>query len=141
MSALLTSSSASTSPSTSDDVWCIVIFGFGVILFAFFQWRFKSGWQMQTGRLAPRAATRDLVIRLGFTALPGLIVCLSAVGLFLVALIYDEADPNAVQVLLVLVFATGFFGAGVWLAKEFYRPTQRRTPTWLRQESGGPWEL
>src|SRR5690348_10027511 len=119
MSALLTSSSPSTSPSTSDDVWCIVIFGVGAILFAFFQWRFKSGWQMRAGRFAPRAATRELVVRLGFTALPGLIGCLSAVGIFLVALTYDEADPNVVQVLLVLVFGAGFLVSGVWLAKEF----------------------
>lgn len=139
MSVLLTTLSTSTSPSTQDKVWCIVIFGAVAIVFAFMQWRFRSGWQMQTGPFAPRAATRELVIRLGFTALPGLFVCLSGVGLFLVALSYDEADPNVVQALLVLVLLLSLLVSGVWLAKEFYRPSGRRTPAWLREETGQSW--
>ncbi|MFL6172413.1 MAG: hypothetical protein ACJ716_05930 [Marmoricola sp.] len=120
-----------------DEVLSLVSCVVGAVLFAGIHWQFRTGWQMQTGKLAPRDAVRPTVIRLGYTALPGLIGCTAGAVLFAVSLTFGEGNPNPAQGLAVLISALVAGAGAVWLVKEFYAPTERRTPVWLSDERQG----
>jgi len=112
-----------------------LFFGAVFAIGAFNQWRFKTGWQVTSGRMQPTAFVRDVYITLLYTALPMMVVAASGGALFvLTELFEDSRTPVAVQAVIGLIVV--FAGASVWLMKEFLRPTRSRTPTWLRDD---PW--
>lgn len=114
-------------------LWTIEVSLLGTVLGAFSHWRFRTGWQMTSGRLRPRPAMRELLVLLGYPALP------STIGMFSCGLAMTIGriwwgSHNVLYVGSVLMLAVVSFGAGCWAIKEFNRPTKRRTPDWLKQE-------
>lgn len=125
--------SSSGAPSHAQGIVGMAACAIAVVIFGFAHWRFRTGWQMTSGRMAPRNAVRDLVLRLGYIALPGLLGT-AAAGLFFAVSLTIGGDPNPVQVLAILVLGVVFVVCAIWLAKEFYYPSKRRTPEWLERE-------
>ena len=115
-------------------IWAVATLVLICVVLSLSHWRFVTGWSMTQSRLAPRAATRDLVLRLGFAALPGAIACACmAMSLLIGRLGWDSLDRPWVGVPALLLGLVGI-ASGVWMAKEFYRPTRRRTPRWLAND-------
>ena len=77
-----------------------------------------------------RPMERELVIMLGYIALPGAI---GSASLFAMLLLGKLAFPTSNEwvgfsAMLLAVVAVGSF---IWMAKEWINPSRRRTPDWL----------
>lgn len=111
--------------------WSVVAFVSAAIWFAFLHWRFATGWQMRHGRLAPRPQTFLLVVSFGYAALPSAIACTAAS--ILLAAGRAGLPPEGTVRFAFFGVAVVFFAASGWSIKEFVRPSDRRTPNWLRR--------
>jgi hypothetical protein len=85
---------------------------------------------MTEGRLVPSTAMRDLMIRLGYAALPNAITFGSG-SLALVVMKIAGDSYTQIDAYCVILLAAVFICSAAWGVKEFYRPSRRRTPTWL----------
>src|SRR3954454_18548500 len=123
---------SSSDPSNTDGDWVIV---FGLICFltsALMHWRFKTGWQMTSGRMKPSPAFYPTYVCLLFAALPMMIgtIGFTAIGVLgrfdLISKSWAWAD------LMLIAGIVALAGVG-WGVKEFYSPTRSRTPAWLAE--------
>jgi hypothetical protein len=104
-------------------------------LFAFHEWRFRTGWRMSK-RPSRAELTRDLYITLLYTALPNMyLTACAAILLTMTKLLGTEGHGVLMKAIVVFLFLA-LVGSGIWAAKEFRKPTERRTPSWLRAD---PW--
>jgi hypothetical protein len=79
---------------------------------------------------------RDINIALLYMALPSAILTATG-GVFLLVYEYIGAHTDSMlHKAAAICVAVLFIGSGGWAAKEFLRPTKRRTPQWLRSD---PW--
>lgn len=106
------------------------------LVFALAHWQFRTGWQMNAGRLEPSRAMRDVTIRLMYGALPGMISTGSLALLFVLAWLTSDSLSGTTKGLAIALALT-FVGSGCWLAKESYAPTKRRAPQWLQPGDPG----
>jgi hypothetical protein len=65
---LLLSSGSDAPPSIPG--WAVAAFGLGALIWALTHWRFRTGWKMEE-QYGSRPLERELVIMLGYIALPG----------------------------------------------------------------------
>lgn len=77
----------------------------------------------------------EFVIMLGYIALPGAIGCASGFAILLVGK-FAFPTHNEWVGFSVMVLAVVAMGSFVWFAKEWFKPSRRRTPEWLRAEAG-----
>ncbi|MCW2751975.1 MAG: hypothetical protein JWR83_3085 [Aeromicrobium sp.] len=124
-------SSASTAPVIP--VWGIVVSGLAVVAYVAIHWRFRTGWSLSSDTLLARPVKRYLVIDLGFTALPGVFGTAAMTGLLLIGRIWRGSHSWVVGYTIVGLGLV-LLGSGVWFVKEFFRPTKRRTPDWLKHD-------
>jgi len=77
-------------------------------------------------------ALEELDLKVGYALLP------SSIGMLLLTggMIVDKllALPHIHERIVVIVASISFLAAGAWAVKEFFRPTLRRTPSWLIDE-------
>ena len=110
--------------------WVVVFFAVTALILALSHWRFRTGWHMdERYGLGPTA--REFVIMLGYISLPGAI---ASTSLFAMLLLGKLAHPTSNEwvnfsVMLLLVVA---LCSGLWMAKEWFKPSRRRTPDWLK---------
>jgi len=74
----------------------------------------------------------ELDLKVGYALLP------SSIGVLLLTggMVADQLLPlsNSGERIVAIVLAISFLAAGGWAIKEFFRPTLRRTPSWLIDE-------
>lgn len=124
---LLLASASGAPPSIPG--WAVGVFGLGAFIFALSHRRFRTGWKMKE-QYGSRPMERELVIMLGYIALPGAI---GSASLFAMLLLGKLAFPTSNEwvgfsAMLLAVVAVGSF---IWMAKEWINPSRRRTPDWL----------
>jgi hypothetical protein len=96
-------------------------------------WRFRTGRSIPS-RLGPDTPWRGLLISLGYSALPSALASGSMTGMF-AAMRLSGGSPNTFVTYLVLVLGASFLFCAGWAIKEFYRPSSRRTPGWLKSQA------
>lgn len=110
--------------------WALLFCAICTLVLALNHWRFRTGWHIneQYG-LGPMA--REFVIMLGYISLPGAIASASSFAMLLLGKLAFATSNEWVgfSAMLLLVVAMGSF---VWMAKEWFKPTERRTPEWLK---------
>lgn len=114
--------------------WAVAVFGLCALIFVFMHWRFRTGWHMdERYGLGPKS--REFVIMLGYISLPGAIASASLFAMLLLGKLAFPATNEWVgfTAMLLAVLAMGSF---VWFGKEWFKPSRRRTPDWLRAEAG-----
>lgn len=110
--------------------WAVAAFGLGALIWALTHWRFRTGWKMEE-QYGSRPLEREFVIMLGYIALPGAI---GSASLFAILLLGKFAYPTSNEWIgfTVMLLAIVSLGSFVWFAKEWLKPTRRRTPGWLK---------
>ena len=90
------------------------------------QWRWRTGQYFMSRSTTPEREAAKLA-SIGYTALPAAI---GATAMAVLVALFTFFDSDAGVWLLYLVAAVGviFVGSGVWLVKELWWPTKRRTP-------------
>jgi drug/metabolite transporter (DMT)-like permease len=114
--------------------WGIVFFLLGALVFSLQHWRFRTGWHMgeQAGdQFYGRPWAREFTVMLGYIALPGVIGSVSFALLLLIAQLTTPTS-SAVVGYSVMLLAVICLGSGIWMAKEWLKPTEGRTPDWLK---------
>ena len=110
--------------------WAVGFLALTALILALNHWRFRTGWHMdERYGLGPTA--REFVIMLGYISLPGAIASASSLAMVLLGKL-AFATGNAwvgFSAMLLLVVA---LGSGLWMAKEWFKPSRRRTPDWLK---------
>lgn len=129
---LMTVAAASMPPSIP--TWAVAVFGIGALILALSHWRFRTGWTMNE-QYGSRPKEREFVIMLGYIALPGAIVCASMLAMLLLGKFAYPTSNEWVGFTVMLLFVVAA-GSGAWMAKEWFKPSPRRTPDWLRAEAG-----
>lgn len=112
-------------------ILCVAMFA----LFTFQHWRFRTGWQMSK-RSSRTESTRDLYITLLYTALPNMVVTACAAILLTMTKLFGTEGHGVLLKAVVVFLFVALVCSGIWGAKEFRHPTERRTPSWLRTD---PW--
>lgn len=109
--------------------WAVAAFGLGALILALTQWRFRTGWKMNE-QYGSRPMEREIAIMLGYIALPGAIASASLFAMLLLGrLAYLKSNEwIGLSVMLLFVVAAG---SGAWMAKEWLKPSRRRTPDWV----------
>ncbi|WP_460821719.1 hypothetical protein [Nocardioides ungokensis] len=69
---------------------------------------------------------------IGYIALPAAIGS-TAMAVLVALFTFFDSDAGVWLRYVVAVVSVVFLGSGVWLAKESWRPTKRRTPEWARR--------
>ena len=112
-------------------VWIGPFFFVVAMGWGFGHWRFRTGWHLRDGYYDRRPIAEFTVITLGYMSLPAMLgsVCFGVLGLLLA---FAPASPGWVYGYCVVAVALLLLGASVWTAKEYFKPTARRTPGWLR---------
>jgi hypothetical protein len=123
--AMTTSAAAATSAD-----WAIVCGLCCVLIWALMHWRFKSGWQMTSGRMVPSPSFFPTYVCMLYAALP---FTIGSVGLTtgLVLGRFDLTSKSWVWADLMLLALTALLAGAGWGVKEFFSPTRSRTPAWL----------
>jgi hypothetical protein len=78
--------------------------------------------------LGPKS--REFVIMLGYIALPSAIACASLFAILLLGKLAYPTSNEWVGLTVMLLFVVTA-GSGAWMAKEWFKPSRRRTPDWL----------
>lgn len=110
--------------------WVVVFCAVTALILALSHWRFRTGWHMDE-RYGLDPMAREFVIMLGYISLPGAIASASTFAMVLLGKLAFATSNEWVgfSAMLLLVVAVGSF---VWMAKEWFKPSQRRTPDWLK---------
>jgi hypothetical protein len=110
--------------------WVVVFVALTALILALSHWRFRTGWHMdERYGLGPKS--REFVIMLGYISLPGAIGSASTLAMVLLGKLAFLTKNEWVGffAMVLVVVALGSF---VWMAKEWVKPTRRRTPDWLK---------
>jgi hypothetical protein len=104
---------------------------FGVIVAALAHWRFRTGWHMRSGFMKPSDAFYETYVCLLYAALPTLVAMAGMTGALAFGNLAND-HPVGLPVDLFLLSAIVMLAGAAWATKEFFKPSERRTPDWLR---------
>ena len=111
-------------------LWMVVVMIAATIAGFFNHWRFRTGWHLRD-RYQHRPDAKAFVIMLGYAALPAAIAAASMAAM-LVMFRAAGSKPTAGLGYPIMFLAVVTVVSCTWMAKEYFRPSRRRTPDWLK---------
>jgi hypothetical protein len=105
----------------------------GIAVTALLHWRFRTGWHMRDGFLKPPAALFPTYVCLLYAALPFLFAFVGMTGALASGSLAND-HPARLTIVLFLFSSILMCAGAAWGLKEFFKPSTRRTPAWLKRD-------